>query len=131
MKQGTLVSFLAFYIWAIALVIVHGLRAHAAEPRISALQTIRENCLKCHSGEKPPNGLRLDSVDNMVRGGKSGPALVPFQPDQSLLYKYITPREGAGPKMPPFYPLTEAQQAAVRAWIAAGALQYSMGGQEP
>ncbi len=98
---------------------------------VSALKIIRENCLKCHSGEKPPNGLRLDSVDNMVRGGKSGPALVPFEPDQSLLYKFITPREGAAPRMPPQGALTVAEQAAIRRWIAAGAMQFDMSGREP
>lgn len=99
-------------------------RDRAAPP--SALKVFREKCQPCHSGEKPPNGLRLDSVDNMVRGGKSGPALVPRDPDASLLFKYIT----AG-KMPPAKPLSRADQATIRKWIEAGAMQYSMGPYEP
>lgn len=112
--------------WALYFLIAMWIyRLGAAEP-ISALRIIRENCLMCHSGDNPPNGLRLDTVDNMVRGGKSGPALVVFQPDQSLIYKYIV----AG-KMPPAATLPEDQKAAIRRWIAGGAHQHSMGAQEP
>ncbi len=92
----------------------------------SGLKVIRERCLKCHSGDKPPNGLRLDSVDNMVRGGKSGLAVVPFKPEESLIFKMIV----AG-KMPPGEPLEVSDRENVRRWIAAGAMQHSMSGQEP
>lgn len=100
----------------------------AAAPPPSALRIIREKCLSCHSGDKSPNGLKLDTVDNMVRGGKSGPALVPYKPDDSLMFKAIT---GTVQRMPPFYPLEESQVAIIRRWIYMGAQQTSMGSQEP
>lgn len=96
----------------------------------SALKIIREKCVKCHSGDNPPNGLRLDSVDNMVRGGKHGPALVPYKPDESLMFRALTGADNAV-RMPPFYPLEEDEVATIRRWIYRGASQHSMSDQEP
>lgn len=82
----------------------------------SALKIIRSKCLSCH-GEKAAGGLRMDTVDNMVRGGKHGPAVTPGDSE-------------ASPILSRHY-FTEKEQAVVKRWIAAGAMQYSMGGQEP
>jgi cytochrome c551/c552 len=106
------------------------LSAQPPQTQPSALKLIRENCLKCHSGENPPNGLRLDSVDNMVRGGKRGPAVVPFQPDDSLIYQAITGAKKAV-RMPPGRVFSKDEVATIRRWISQGAMQMSMSGQEP
>ena len=34
------------------------------------------HCYKCHDGEKPKGGLRLDTRTNALAGGKSGDAAV-------------------------------------------------------
>ncbi len=49
------------------------------------------HCYECHSAEsgKAKGGLRLDSRDNLRRGGDTGPAVVPGQPGQSLLLTAI------------------------------------------
>ncbi len=101
-----------------------------ADNPASALKLIREKCLKCHSGDKPAGRLRLDTVDNMVRGGKRGPAVVPGKPDDSLIFKAITGAAGFE-QMPPFFPLEEAEVATIRRWIYRGAMQHDMGGREP
>lgn len=46
-----------------------------------------ENCYKCHSieGERIRGGLRLDSLEGMLSGGDSGPALIPGDPEKSRL----------------------------------------------
>src|ERR1700757_3190269 len=46
-------------------------------------------CFKCHGGQKTSSGLRVDSRDALVRGGDSGPAVVPGQPDESLLVQAV------------------------------------------
>src|SRR5687768_9315962 len=53
-----------------------------------------EHCYKCHAttSEKLKANLKLDTLPNMLKGGDSGPALVPSDPDKSrlieaLLYK--------------------------------------------
>src|SRR3954471_11591222 len=50
-----------------------------------------EHCYKCHSAEaeKVKGGLRLDSHEGWRKGGESGPAIIPGQPDKSLLIKAV------------------------------------------
>ncbi len=43
-----------------------------------------ERCVKCHGPQKQSGGLRLDSRDALLKGGDSGPALVPAKPEESL-----------------------------------------------
>jgi hypothetical protein len=46
-------------------------------------------CFKCHGGEKVDHGLRVDSREALVKGGDSGPAIIPGEPDKSLLIQAI------------------------------------------
>src|SRR4051794_28224858 len=52
---------------------------------------LAERCYRCHGAEapQPKAGLRLDSREALLRGGDSGPALVPGRPDESLLIEAI------------------------------------------
>src|ERR1700687_5950808 len=62
---------------------------------------LAENCFKCHGDVKKPKGdLRLDSLGTMLTGGDQGPALVPGQPEKSLLIKAIR-YDDKDLKMPP------------------------------
>ena len=76
------------------------------------------NCAGCHSAERPKAGLDLRSVASMMRGGKSGPASSPSDPDGSLLLERIAQGE-----MPPgkARKLSADEVATVRAWIRGGA----------
>ena len=49
---------------------------------------LANNCYNCH-GNSQLGGLRLDSRDGMLKGGKSGPAIVPGNSDDSLLVRAI------------------------------------------
>src|SRR6266849_9718187 len=55
------------------------------EKQIRPLLTGR--CYECHSvdAKKIKGGLRLDSRAGLVKGGESGPVIVPGQPDNSAL----------------------------------------------
>ena len=46
------------------------------------------NCYSCHAASAM-GGLRLDSRDAMLKGGNRGPALVPGDPDNSLLIQAV------------------------------------------
>ena len=61
-----------------------------------------ERCYPCHSdaAPKPKGGLRLDSRDGALKGGHSGPAVVPGKPDESPLLDAIA-RVGDVQPMPP------------------------------
>jgi Protein of unknown function (DUF1553)/Protein of unknown function (DUF1549)/Planctomycete cytochrome C len=80
-----------------------------------------QHCYKCHSteGGKPKGGLRLDNRPAVLKGGDSGPTLVPGQPDQSLLLKAL--RHEAELKMPPKARLSDQVIADFRQWVQMGA----------
>ena len=82
---------------------------------------LAENCYACHSAEAPSvfANLRLDSLQGMLRGGDSGPALVPGNPGASLLLRAV--RGEAQTLMPPTGRLSEDQIAGLASWIGAGA----------
>ena len=78
-----------------------------------------ERCHKCHSADRAKGGLRLDSRERVLTGGETGPALVAGQPADSLLLQAV--EQTGGLKMPPDGRLKDAEIAALREWIAAGA----------
>ena len=65
-------------------------------------------------------GLRLDSREAVLKGGETGPAVVPGKPDESLLMHAVRHRDGLA--MPPKGKLNESQIAALEQWIKAGAV---------
>lgn len=81
-----------------------------------------QNCLECHGSEGKPKGdLRLDSRDAVLRGGKSGPAIVVGDPEKSILIqavRHLHP-DLAMPKKGPR--LADSVLADLSAWIADGA----------
>ena len=77
-------------------------------------------CVKCHGALKVSGGLRLDSRDAMLKGGESGPAVVPGDADKSLLIQAIR-HDDESLEMPPGKLLPEAARADLAAWISAGA----------
>lgn len=81
-----------------------------------------ETCFRCHGDSKVSGMLRVDSREALVRGGESGPAIVPGQPTESLLIKAIRRHEDVS-AMPPDKDkaLRRDQVAAFEAWIKAGA----------
>jgi hypothetical protein len=50
-----------------------------------------EHCYKCHSAgaEKIKGGLLLDTRDGWLKGGDTGPVIVPGRPEESLLIKAV------------------------------------------
>jgi cytochrome c553 len=81
---------------------------------------LSKNCYGCHAGDTgtPMGGLYLNSRKGMLSGGKSGPAIVPGKPDDSLLLHAI---KYEGRKMPPSGQLSDAVIADFEKWIAMGA----------
>jgi cytochrome c553 len=79
---------------------------------------LAKHCLSCHSeAGKPKSGLVLSDREAVLRGGASGPALVPGKSAQSLLIQMID-RDGA-PHMPPKGQLSDDEMAALAKWIDA------------
>jgi len=82
-----------------------------------------EHCLKCHGPEKQWGSLRVDSREALLKGGDSGPAMIPGQPEQSLLIRAIRHADDEL-KMPPApkEKLADKQIADVAIWIKQGAV---------
>ena len=78
------------------------------------------HCTTCHGPQRQESSLRLDTRDSMVKGGMSGPVVMPGQPLQSRLYQAVTYRD-PHLKMPPPGPLPAPVIEDIRAWIEAGA----------
>ncbi|MBS0264343.1 MAG: hypothetical protein JSS02_20570 [Planctomycetes bacterium] len=82
-------------------------------------------CVACHNVAINENGLNLEDVKNIMKGGKRGPAVVPREPDKSRLYTLST--RGVGPAMPPLpnkveaTALTPQELGILRQWILEGA----------
>jgi len=76
-------------------------------------------CFSCHT-DSQLGGLRLDSREAMMRGGKSGPAIIPGEPDKSLLL--IAVRQTGALKMPKGGKLAPDQIEAIAEWIRSGAV---------
>lgn len=78
-------------------------------------------CVECHGAEKHKAGLRLDSRAGWQKGGESGEAIKPGNPDESLLLKTIR-HEIAELKMPDKAPrLDDLVIDRFRQWIEMGA----------
>jgi mono/diheme cytochrome c family protein len=80
-------------------------------------------CVACHGTNKEQGGLRLDSYESLMAGGKDGIVIAPRNPDGSLLLKKVTlppndphfmPAEGRAP-------LTPEEIARIHAWVLQGA----------
>jgi len=104
--------------------------AIAAGPQNAAIDHFEEkvrpvlasHCYACHSRSvaTPQGGLLLDSTQGIRRGGNSGPAIQPGDPDNSLLIRALRHTDKKF-KMPPGEPLPSEVVADFELWIREGA----------
>jgi cytochrome c553 len=81
---------------------------------------LRDHCIRCHGPEKQESGLRLDSLSSMLKGGVSGPAVVPHQPSDSLLIRAV--RHSDDLQMPPDGKIAPEEIEALVGWVDSGAM---------
>ena len=82
----------------------------------------RKHCTACHSPKERKGELDLESRAVLLKGGESGPAVVPGKPDESLLVQLV--EHAKKPAMPPpkkAPKLKPEEIALIRGWIAGGA----------
>ena len=81
-----------------------------------------QKCYGCHSSKMPaPMGsLVLDTKEGLLKGGVSGPAVVPGKPAESHLIKALSYSDSTA-QMPPTGKLPDAVLADFEQWIAKGA----------
>ena len=90
------------------------------EKEIQPLLT--DNCYKCHShqADKIKGGFVLDSREALLKGGETGPAIVPGEPEKSLLIKAVR-HVDEDLQMPPKKKLPDDQVALLVKWVGMGA----------
>jgi len=81
---------------------------------------LANNCYACHTNSAL-GGLRLDSREAMLKGGGRGAALVPGDPDKSLLITAVRQTD-ENLKMPQGGKLKDAELEDLVAWVKAGAV---------
>jgi len=82
-------------------------------------------CQPCHGRKTQEGGLDMRSMTSILNGGKSGPAIVRGEAEQSLLFKRIHDDQ-----MPPrnvryklsIRPVSETEQQLIAKWINGGAI---------
>ena len=89
---------------------------------------LAEHCYECHATDKKTKGgLNLDSRAGWEKGGDSGMALVPGDPEASLLIKAVRYKDKQF-QMPPKRKLSDAQIADFEQWVKLGAPDPRTGG---
>jgi hypothetical protein len=81
---------------------------------------LESRCIGCHGPDKTKGGLRLDSLSATLKGGDTGPAVIPGKPKESLLLQAVTHAK-ADLEMPPKEKLTAAEISILTQWIQSGA----------
>jgi len=77
---------------------------------------VARQCLGCHNATDKKGGLNLASGKAALAGGDSGPAFVPGNVAESLLWEKVSQNE-----MPPKKPLADDEKQILKRWIASGA----------
>jgi mono/diheme cytochrome c family protein/uncharacterized membrane protein len=84
---------------------------------------LQQRCVKCHNPEKRKGGLRLDTLEWLLRGGEDGPVVVAGNAAESLMVKRVLLPLDDEDHMPPAGKpqLKPEEIALLRSWIEAGA----------
>ena len=78
---------------------------------------LAKRCHECHGPMKQSSGLRLDASEAALKGGNSGPVIVPGKSADSRLIHLVAGLD-AELKMPPKGPALSAEEIGkLRAWI--------------
>ncbi len=123
MKRGVTLALLL-----LGVIVLPGSAVEPAEPSAEGVEFFEKKirplltaqCHSCHSsGKKVRGGLLLDSRDGFHKGGDSGPAIVPGEPEKSRLIHAIRYTDEL--RMPPRNKLPDEAIADLTAWVKMGA----------
>lgn len=88
------------------------------------LPIFKKSCVECHGPEKQKGRLRLDSLEEVMKGTRGEPVLVKEKSQKSKLVIAVARLGDPDEAMPPEGkgdPLTKEQVGLIRAWIDQGA----------
>ncbi|WP_395741749.1 c-type cytochrome domain-containing protein [Prosthecobacter sp.] len=95
---------------------------HAVDFVAEVKPLLESRCLECHHRRYVCAGLNLETKALAMKGGRSGPVIIPGAPHQSLLYKVLLLGHENPVAMPPTPEGVEReQQKLLHDWILQGA----------
>jgi uncharacterized membrane protein len=104
-------------------------QADAVDFARDVMPIIKRTCVECHGPDKVKARLRMDSIEALQKGGKSGALLKAGDPENSLIMRRVLGLDGEDQMPLDKDPLTEKQIDTLRRWIAAGANYPAAGSQ--
>ena len=130
MKSRAYLRKSGFVLVAVFTLLAEGRGAPTTTPRPAEVfvNVFRSHCIVCHGKWRQEAGLDLRTRESMLRGGKSGPALVPGKPQESLVLTRVA-RDEMPPKKDLFGDTNYVRRVktadvdSLRRWIAEGALE--------
>src|SRR5688572_5958390 len=83
---------------------------------------LSKHCYECHSArsEKIKGGLLLDSKAGLLKGGDTGTALIPGDPENSMIIIAVR-HEDPDLQMPPKKKISDEEIAVLEKWVKSGA----------
>ena len=93
-------------------------RVRFFDTRVAPL--LERRCLGCHNEELKDGGVSFLDRESLLRGGPHGPAVVPGDPDGSILVQAI--RHDGDVRMPPGPKLSAKEIATLIDWVRDGAV---------
>ncbi|MDC0308212.1 DUF1549 domain-containing protein, partial [Planctomycetaceae bacterium] len=93
------------------------------------LPILFSRCVVCHGKHKQEGDLDLRTVSSILKGGKSGPAISPGKPEESLLLKKVLSRDMPPPKQiirAGVRPMESSEVALLTKWVRQGAKAYDI-----
>lgn len=82
---------------------------------------LKESCYSCHGDFRTEGGFSMKTFDQLLKGGRSGEAILPKRGAESLLVKKLRGKEIEGQQMPLNRPpLSDAVIAMIERWVNEG-----------
>lgn len=107
-------------IWLLSTIPVAGVPKERTYKFADIQGILKRHCVSCHIGPAAADGVKLDTYENVMRGGDKGKILVPFRPEKSRVLKLM--KGSLKPIMPPSDPkVSNADIAKFYEWIRQGA----------
>lgn len=86
-------------------------------------------CVVCHGARRKEANLDLRTVESILKGGKSGPVVVPGKPEESLILKRIHAKDMPPPKeliRAGVRPMESSEISLLEKWIEQGAINHEI-----
>ena len=83
---------------------------------------LAKHCFECHGPKKQKNDLRLDVKESALKGGESGPSILPGKSAESRLIHLVAGLDKESVMPPKGERLTPEQIGLLRGWIDQGAI---------